>query len=189
MQVVTSAQTPVYKVGRVRSAYLDRIGREVMEHNFERLRAHILSLSNARDWSTAKLEWEFVYAEISDEFGHCPCGQEIKEHCHLHNRRNGQTTWVGNVCVKRFVGIDTGTLFDGLKRLIADPAANANEAVIEYARKRGYLFTQLDGTEHEYRFLMNTRHKRILSAKVRAWKEKIARRILLKIQVRKRTGS
>ena len=153
-----------------------------MDHDRKKLQAHILSLSEARDWATALLEWEFLIAEISSEPDRCPCGQEIYEHCYIRNKRNGKETYVGNVCVNKFMAMDTGTLFDGLKRLIKKADANANTEVINYAQERGYLH------DKEYKFLMDTRRTRILSPAQKSWKEKISRRILLKIQVRKRGG-
>src|SRR3712207_7040305 len=50
-------------------------------------------------------EWDLVAVEISEEFDHCPCGQEIKEHCYIRNRQNGNSTYVGNVCINRFIQI------------------------------------------------------------------------------------
>ena len=119
-----------------------------MEHNFERLKAHILPLSKAKDFETARTEWKLVAVEISDEFDNCPCGQEIKEHCYIENAGTGNQTYVGNVCINRFIGIDTGNLFDGLRRIAEDDTANANEDVIEYANERGFLF------DKEYDFLV-----------------------------------
>jgi hypothetical protein len=152
-----------------------------LEHNFERLKAHILPLSKAKEFETARTEWKLIAVEISDEFDNCPCGQEIKEHCYIENTRTGHKTYVGNVCINRFIGIDTGTLFDGLKRIVEDESSNANEDVIEYANERGFLF------DKEYDFLMDTRLKRKLSSKQIAWKRKINRRIINQTVVTKRT--
>lgn len=152
-----------------------------MEHNFERLKEHILSLSNSCDFNTARTEWAMIGVEVSDEFDHCPCGQEIKEHCYIRNQLNGNTTYVGNVCINRFIGIETGNLFSGLKRIAADDAANANEDLIYHAYKLGYIF------ESEYKFLMETKLKRKLSPKQIAWKQKINRRIINKTVVQRRS--
>jgi hypothetical protein len=152
-----------------------------MEHNFERLKAHILPLSRAPDFPTARTEWRLIAVEISDEFDNCPCGQEIKEHCYIENTVTGRQTYVGNVCINRFLGIDTGSLFDGLRRIAEDETANANADVIEYANQRGFLY------DKEYAFLMSTRLKRSLSAAQMEWKRKINRRIRNKIVVQKRT--
>jgi len=150
-------------------------------HNFKRLKAHILPLSRSPDFSVARSEWVLEAVEVSEEFDHCPCGQEIKEHCYLQNTVTGHRTYVGNVCVSQFIGIDTGTLFDGLKRIRDDPKANANLAVIAYAEERGFLY------DKEPAFLASTIRKRILSSAQAAWKEKINRRILARTIVRVRT--
>ena len=152
-----------------------------MSHHFEALKAHILSLSEAESFEVARLEWILEFVEVSEEFDSCPCGQEIKEHCFIRNTRTGHQTYVGNVCVNQFIGINTGNLFDGLKRLKANLHANANLAVIQYAEKQGYIF------ENERNFLETTMRKRVLSGPQRAWKEKISRRILNHTVVRKRT--
>lgn len=152
-----------------------------MEHNFERLKAHILPLSRARHFDAARLEWELIGVELSEEWDACPCGQPIKEHCFIQNKLTGERTHVGNVCINRFMGIETGNLFDGLRRIAADPQANANLDVIEHAQKLGYLF------ENEYPFLVRTRLKRKLTNAQLAWKEKINRRITNKTVVRRRS--
>lgn len=151
------------------------------EHNFERLKAHILPLSNATVWSDAKNEWRLVGIEMQEDWDNCPCGKEIKELCYIQNKINGNKTYVGNVCINKFIGIDTGNLFDGLRRLIEDETANANEDLIIHSYQLGYIF------EEEYQFLMQTRKKRILSSKQLAWKKKINRRIINQTVVRRNT--
>jgi hypothetical protein len=81
--------------------------------------------------------------------------------------------------VNQFIGIETGNLFPGLKRIAIDETANANADLIDHAFRLGYIF------EKEYKFLMDTRRKRNLSAKQTAWKIKINRRILSKTIVRR----
>lgn len=151
-------------------------------HSFEQLKAHILPLSQSQIFDVARREWDLVGVEISDEFDNCPCGQEIKEHCYIRNRLNGNSTYVGNVCINRFIQIDTGNLFDGLKRIAKDVSANANNDLVEHAYRMGYLFG-----EKEYLFLKQTMRKRILSPAQLAWKQKINRRILSKTIVQRRT--
>ena len=50
----------------------------------------------------------------------------IKELCYIKNQLNDNETYVGNICVNQFIGIDTGNLFAGLKRIAKDDQANAN---------------------------------------------------------------
>lgn len=152
-----------------------------MNHSFQQLQAHILPLSKANNFDAARREWILEAVEVSDDYDYCPCGQMILEHCYLHNTVTGNRTYVGNVCVNRFIGIDTGSLFDGLKRIREDPSANANLSVIEYAEKRGFLF------ENEPIFLRSTRLKRSLNPAQKAWKAKINLRILNKVVVQRRT--
>jgi hypothetical protein len=151
-----------------------------MEHNFERLKSHILPLSRSDCFEVARAEWHLVRVEISEEFDNCPCGKEIKELCHITNRVTGESTYVGNVCINRFIGIDTGNLFEGLKRIIKDPFANANRDVIEYGVKHGLIY------DSEYKFLEATRFKRKLSDRQLDWKRKINRRIVEHVVVRHR---
>lgn len=149
-------------------------------HNFERLRDHILPLSESSSFPVAATEWTLVAIEISEEFDSCPCGQEIKEHCFIHNRLTGHRTHVGNVCINRFLSIDTGTLFDGLKRIKRSPA-RANLDLIQHAERMGYLYPA------EYGFLVSIRRKRLLSTKQLEWEQKIHRRILGETIVSKRS--
>jgi hypothetical protein len=154
----------------------------VTTHNLERLKEHILPLSVSKSFGVARQEWSLVAVEISDEFDECPCGQEIKEHCYIRNRLNGNETYVGNVCINRFIQIDTGNLFDGLKRIAKDLTANANSDLIEHAYRMGYLYS-----EKEYTFLKQTMRKRKLSTAQIDWKVKINRRIVGQTVVRRRT--
>ena len=150
-------------------------------HNFERLKAHILAMSVSQHFEIARSEWSLDGVEISEELDQCPCGQDILEHCFIRNRLNGATTYVGNVCINRFVGISTGNLFEGLKRIQADPSANANDDLIEHAYKMGYLHSI-----KEYNFLKQTKLKRKLSPAQLSWKIKINRRILNQTVVQRR---
>ena len=151
-------------------------------HTFERLRAHILPLSVSKDFNTARLEWKLAGVELHEDWDNCPCGQSIKELCHIENQRNGNKAYVGNVCINNFIGIETGNLFEGLKRIAQDQQANANEDLILHSYRLGYLYD-----EKEYKFLMETRHKRKFSSAQLAWKQKINRRILNQTVVRKGT--
>jgi hypothetical protein len=152
-----------------------------MSHNFGRLQEHILPLSNSTEFYSAKNEWKLTGIEIQEDWDNCPCGKDIKELCYIENQLNGNKTYVGNVCVNQFIGIKTGNLFAGLKRIANDAKANANKDLIIHAYQLGYIF------EKEYSFLMDTKLKRTLSPKQAAWKEKINRRIVNQTVVRKTT--
>src|SRR5882672_12776582 len=77
-------------------------------HSFERLKSQILPLSASQSFNVARTEWSLVAVENSEEFDQCPCGQDIKEHSYIRKRLNGNQTYVGNVCINRFIQIDTG---------------------------------------------------------------------------------
>ncbi len=151
-----------------------------MAANKNQLIAHILPLSNAQEFSAAKNEWKLVGVELMEDWDSCPCGQSIKELCYIRNIFNGKETYVGNVCVNRFIGIETGNLFTGLKRIANDDLANANADLINHAYALGYIY------EKEYKFLMETRLKRNLSQKQMEWKVKINRRIVNQTVVQRR---
>ena len=152
-------------------------------HNFINLKGHILPRSVSSEFDVARTEWDLVSVEVSEEWASCPCGKDIKEHCYIRNRLTKQETYVGNVCISRFMNIDTGSLFDGIKRIAKDPRANPNDAVIEYAYSQGFLHG-----EREYNFLKQTKNKRKQSEAQLAWKEKINRRILSKTVVHRRSS-
>jgi len=151
-------------------------------HNFERLKEHILPLSSAQAFDVARREWSLAGIEVSEEWDNCPCGQKIKEHCFIRNRVTGAETYVGNVCINTFIGIDTGTLFDGLKRIAGGKPARANEDLIRHAFAMGYLHG-----EKERDFLMRIRLKRKLTPAEEQWERFIHRRILKQTVVRQRT--
>ncbi|MGC0798982.1 hypothetical protein WKH50_03430 [Pantoea agglomerans] len=151
-------------------------------HHFERLKEHILSLSVSDSFAVACNEWELDTIELSEEWDNCPCGQDIKEHCYIRNKINNNTTYVGNQCIKRFMNKNEDSLFDGLKRIKDDLKANANQAVIDYAYKKGFIYD-----EKEYNFLVSTKNKRKLTPGQIGWKEKVNRRILNGTVVKRRT--
>ena len=72
----------------------------------------------------------------------------------VKNTLNGNVALLGNVCVNRFIGIPSALVFDGLKRIVADPTAAPNEALAVFARDCGIV------NDWEYRFLGNTARKR-----------------------------
>lgn len=146
-------------------------------HNLLQLMASILPLSESKDFKIAKSEWVLDFVEVHDKWDQCPCGQAIKELCHIRNTINGNRIYVGNTCVDQFLGIKTGNLFEGLKRIKDDPTGNPNKAVIEYARNQGFLYG------NELDFLTRTARKHSLSEAQLSWKKKINYRILNKTVV------
>lgn len=154
-------------------------------HNFQNLKNHILPLSVEKtNFEEAKEEWELDHVMTTIEFDKCPCSHPIKEHCYMRNKKNGNCTYVGNVCVRRFMDIDTGNLFSGLARIKKNTTTKPNLAVIEYVHRKGYLYG-----DNEYGFLKGIRPKKKLTPRQESWLEKINRRIILEIVVRRLDSS
>lgn len=147
--------------------------------NFEYLKKHILPLSDEKfDFNIAKTEW--ILDHIYKTPGKCPCSQRIVDHCFIRNLNNGNMTFVGNICVQRFMAIDARKLFAGLKKIENNPNAKPNRDLIEYANQKGYLYG-----DHEYRFLKDIQKWKILSERQGGWLSKINRRIINGIVVKK----
>lgn len=145
----------------------------------ENLKKHILPLSESKDFNIAKLEWKLDYIKKTKELGKCPCSHPIKEHCYIKNKKNHNTTHVGNECIKKFMDIDTGTLFAGLQRINRDQTSKPNAALIKYAYERGYLY------DNQHQFLLDIKSKkRPLTEKQKNFLKKINYKILNDIVVR-----
>ena len=122
------------------------------------LKEKLLDLSEASIWSAAKLEWAIDDIYWEDDPDTCLCGHfPIKELCFLRNARNGNRALVGNVCVKRFLGLKSGTLFEGIKRISEDSEKALNVAAINHAHSKGWI------NNWEYGFCTDTVRKRKLS--------------------------
>lgn len=145
-------------------------------YNFKTLRDAILARSFSKDWDAAKLEWRLSHIYDVDEPEECLCSHfPIIEICVLINRRNGQTAEVGNVCVKRFMGIRSDKIFACVKRLRLDPDKAANAETIEL------LFEQNLINTWERSFSIDTRRKRKLSFKQLQKRQEINQKILSNI--------
>jgi len=149
-------------------------------HNFQKLKEKILPLSQAKSFYKAKLEWKLTSVHIENNWSHCPCGQKIKELCYITNVKNKNKIYVGNVCINNFMEIDTGNIFDGLRKIIKNINANPNKDLINYANKKGFLYG-----ENEYKFLISLKGKSKLSDKQKSWRKKINRRIINETKVKK----
>lgn len=145
--------------------------------NFHSLAQHIILLSESQTFEVARKEWDWTGIYLSESWGECPCGVLIKEHCYILNRLNGNETHVGNVCINRFMDIQTDNIFYGLKKIIQDNRACPTESLIFHAEHFGYIYP------NEKQFLLRVCHRRVLSTKQRNWIEKINHRIIGKTTV------
>jgi hypothetical protein len=141
--------------------------------NFARLKAGILSLSNSQEWPIAKLEWSLWQVYQADEPDTCLCGHNpILEICVLKNRKNGNFAEVGNVCVNKFMGIQSTKVFNGIKRIQDDISKSVTVEALVTAKERGFI------SARDESFYLSVRLKRSLSGKQESWKIDINNRIL-----------
>jgi hypothetical protein len=145
------------------------------QSNQFRLFQEIIARSVAKIWDEAKVEWDLKHVYREDEPLTCLCGHTpIIEICVLQNRRNGNMAEVGNVCVTRFLGLESDLIFSGLRRVAKDASKALNEAATNYAHEQGWI------TDWEKQFSLDTNRKRKLSAKQALKREEINQRVLAK---------
>jgi hypothetical protein len=125
-------------------------------HSGHALAREILARSSATEWHDAKLEWALssIFFSGPDDPGTCLCGHfPIREHCVLTNRNTGAKVVVGNVCVKRFLGLDYGDLFAALRKIMKNREAALPLKPVDYGWEQGWL------TSWERNFCLNTCRK------------------------------
>ena len=138
-----------------------------------RLIKEIVLRSRAKSWNRAKLEWWLEEVYRQDDPDECLCGHfPINEICILRNVKNGASATVGNVCVKKFLGLPSNKIFRALGRIVADESKALNEAAIEHARGKGWI------TAWERTFYLDTMRKRRLSDPQLSIRIEINRKVL-----------
>ncbi|MDO1509036.1 MULTISPECIES: hypothetical protein [unclassified Neisseria] len=121
---------------------------------------NIMRLSQSENWSEAKMEWNLLHVYEATEPERCLCGHyPIIELCILKNKVNSNKVTVGNCCVKKFVGLPSHLIFNGIKRVTKDKGKALNEACIHYGYKHGWI------NDWEYEFCCNTKGKRNLTGR------------------------
>jgi hypothetical protein len=154
-----------------------------MSHYNEILHREIINLSVSRIWEEAKLEWELesIYFVEIEQGRTCLCTYEpICEICVLQNKLNNQQAEIGNVCVKNFVGIDSGIVFNGVRRIKKDVDKGLNPSACDLFLQKGLI------TQWEYGFLVDTFRKRYLSGRQADKRREINQRVLANV-LKKRT--
>jgi len=92
-----------------------------------KLTSEIIKRSVAQTWDKAKLEWSLLEVYEAEEPETCLCGHyPIIELCVLQNGKNGARATVGKCCVKRFVGLPSDKIFEGVKRVRKDTSKSLN---------------------------------------------------------------
>jgi len=148
-------------------------------YNFVQLRDAILKMSRATDWEIAKKEWALTNVYEVDEPDTCQCGHyPIIEICGITNRVTGHSADVGNVCIKRFLGLRSDLIFAGLKRIRKDDAKALNADAIAFFYERRVL------TDWEYSFLQDTKRKLKPSPAQAAQRQRINRKVLAAVAKR-----
>jgi len=124
------------------------------------LASKIIALSVADNWDEAKLEWSLVDVFKEDEPDTCLCGHfPIIENCVIENRLNGAKAIVGNVCVKKFLGLPSDEIFTAINRIAKDNERALNAAAINHAHTKGWI------NDWERKFYFDTMRKRTLTDK------------------------
>lgn len=148
-------------------------------HNFKQLKTAILARSQATDWEVARKEWKLTQIYEAEEAETCLCGHTpIIEICVLSNTVNGQIAEVGNRCVKRFLGLRSDLIFDGIKRIRADISKSLNADSTVFFYEQGVL------TTWEYDYQNSTLSKRALSLKQLEIRHRINQKVLTYIERR-----
>jgi hypothetical protein len=96
----------------------------------------------------------------------------------IQNRLNGGRATVGNCCVKRFVGLPSDEIFQGVKRVRKDKSKSLNAEAIHHAFERGWI----DSWQHD--FYLDVMRKRRLTVKQKAKKLEINERVLQRMKRR-----
>ena len=142
--------------------------------NFK-LSKEIINLSVSQVWDKAKLEWVLSDIYFSDDFENCLCGHEIIECCVLTNTINKNECVVGNVCVNRFMGIDSDKIFDAVKRVKKDLSKSLNVDALQYAHQKCWI------NDWEKDFYNDTLRKRKMSEKQEIKRKQINQKIIYNI--------
>ncbi|MCC5823184.1 MAG: hypothetical protein LAT64_07745 [Phycisphaerales bacterium] len=142
-------------------------------------------MSKAEHWDLARHEWQLDYVEIiydeDDKDGYspeqCPCGHyPISELCWLRNTENGHSTFVGNVCVRKFMDIPADTVAAGIKRIVKNQEKALNVEAGKFAYDKKWI------NDWELNFCLNTARKRRLSASQLAKRIQINARVIAEVR-------
>ena len=145
--------------------------------NQYQLTREIIARSSSQTWDEAKLEWELFSIYRQTEPDTCLCGHfPILELCVLRNRINGNEAIVGNVCVKKFLGLPSDLIFQAIARVSKDLSKGLNTETLDHARRKGWI------NDWEKEFYSDTMRKRSLSDKQLVKRVQINRKIMAHIK-------
>ena len=140
---------------------------------FEHLQAGILQFSQAAEWEAARLEWTLHQVYFNPMTQTCLCTHSpIMEVCVLENPLTRHRVEVGNCCVKRFLELPSGLIFDALKRVRQQDTNALNEEAVRFFHQKGYL------TDWDKAFYLDTLRKRKLSARQQTVRQRINQKVM-----------
>ena len=148
--------------------------------NGYKLIEYLLSLSDSKERTLAKLEWILDYIYYIKKWEGCEtcsCGHyPIQEVCVIINIENNNTAIVWNVCVQKFVNqIDSWNIFDWLKRIFKNLSSWPSKELIEYSFCKWYI------NDWEYKFCSDRFGKKKFSWRQLKIRKKINQKILNQI--------
>jgi len=132
----------------------------------------LVDKSVSHKWEEALNEWKLDHIYISDIFGECICGHDIKEHCIMINILNGNTIIVGNCCIKKFPKYNNESIESRSKIFRGLRHNRINEEIIALARSKGLI------NDWEENFLNSVKRKRNKSARQELLYDKLSDRII-----------
>ncbi|MCI1141841.1 hypothetical protein MOP88_05135 [Sphingomonas sp. WKB10] len=109
-------------------------------YNFKQLQAEMLARSQSVDWPQAKSEWDLEDVFIVNQDQVCLCGHHpIRQICTLRNSVIANPAEVGNVCVQKFLGMNSRRVVNALKRISGDIHRSLNKEGIEMFTNLGVI--------------------------------------------------
>ncbi len=100
----------------------------------------------------------------------------------MYNRFTRKVATIGNVCVRRFLGIDMRGVFRGIGKIRRDVNASPSADLLVYALDSGLI------SQWAYDFASSTARKRCLSPKQRSIRAQINAGLLRSLSRRSRLG-
>lgn len=143
-------------------------------YNFKQLQAEMIALSQSDDWHQVKLEWDLEDVFIVNQNQVCLCGHHpIRQICTLRNFVTKSPAEVGNVCVQKFLGMNSRRVVNALKRISGDLEKSLNKEGIEMFRKLGVI-SNSDADD----YLIFYRRRKNVTERQRSLKSKINRSVI-----------
>ena len=143
----------------------------------EQLAEALIPLSRGSTWEEARHEWELEHIFRQAWRQKCLSGRfPIREICVLRNRLTEQRAEVGNVCVKKFLGLPSDKILTALARVLKAVERAVGPETVEHAHRLRWI------SDWERHFYLDTWRKRTLTDSQLVKRVEINRRILRRTQ-------